>query len=121
MINCTIVGNVGSDPVLKYTDAGKAVCSFSLASSRKYKTNGELVTETTWFRVSCWEGRAEVVAQYVKKGHKVAVVTNGIKGRAYKKDSGDCEVSLDITASEVTFLERKGESLEDDSDETPDF
>lgn len=124
MINLIVTGNVGGDPALKYTDAGKAVCSFSLASTRKYKdSSGNLVSDTTWFRVSCWDQLAEVVAQYVKKGHKVSVHSKMIKSRGYKKDNGDCEASIDITASEVEFLERKGSNLEDDddSDEQPGF
>jgi len=68
------VGNVGRDPEMRYTPAGQAVTSFSVACNRQYTTNnGETIKETIWFRVSAWGKQAEICNQYLKKGSKVLV------------------------------------------------
>lgn len=69
-----IVGNLGGDPVMRYTPSGQAVTNFSVATNRQYTaSNGEQVKETTWFRVSVWGKQAEVANQYLRKGRKVLV------------------------------------------------
>ena len=53
-----IVGNVGRDPEMRYTPAGQAVTSFSVAANRQYtNNNGEAIKETIWFRISAWASR----------------------------------------------------------------
>ena len=70
----TLIGNLGNDPEMRYTPAGKAVCNFSLATNRKWNdANGQEVQETTWFRVSTWGRQAEVCNQYLAKGRRVFV------------------------------------------------
>jgi len=64
-----LVGNLGRDPEMRYTPDGKAVTSFSVATSRKYNDKDE----TTWFRVSVWGKQAESCNQYLTKGSKVLV------------------------------------------------
>ncbi len=55
-----IVGNVGRDPEMRYTPAGQAVTSFSVATNRNYTNSaGAQVKETIWFRVSAWGKQAE--------------------------------------------------------------
>ena len=79
-----IVGNVGRDPEMRYTPSGQAVTSFSVATSRNYKSQGQTVKETIWFRVTCWGRQAEVASNYVKKGQKVLV-----EGRLVADASGN--------------------------------
>lgn len=107
----TIVGNVGRDPEMKFTPSGQAVCSFSVATNRKYTTgSGEKVDETTWFRVTTWGKTAEICNQYVHKGSKVLVEgrltpdksTGG--PRAYAKKDGTPAATYEITAGTVRFL-----------------
>lgn len=107
----TLVGNVGKDPELKFTPSGQAVCSFSVATNRKYKTgSGEQVNETTWFRITTWGKTAEACNQYVRKGSKVLIegrltpdkATGG--PRVYNKQDGTPAASYEITASTVRFL-----------------
>jgi len=112
-----IVGNVGRDPEMRYTPAGKAVTSFSVATNRGY-TNaaGELVKETTWFRVSAWERQAETCNQYLKKGSKVLVegrltcdpATGG--PRIWQDESGASRTSFEVSASTVRFLSSRAET-----------
>ena len=69
-----IVGNVGRDPEMRYTPAGQAVTSFSVATNRNYTNSaGAQVKETIWFRVSAWGKQAETCNQYLHKGSKVLI------------------------------------------------
>jgi single-strand DNA-binding protein len=101
----TLVGNVGRDPELKYTQSGVAVTDFSLAVNRKWTdSNGERKEQVTWYRVTCWRKTAEIVAQYVKKGRQVMVVASQIEANAYAGNDGEPRASLDVTADQVIFL-----------------
>lgn len=112
-----IVGNVGKDPEMRYTPAGQAVTSFSVASNRKYtSSNGEQVNETIWFRISAWGKQAEICNQYLKKGSRVLIegrltpdkTTGG--PRIWQKQDGSSGSSFEVNAQTVRFLSTRGES-----------
>ena len=122
-----VVGNVGKDAEMRYTQSGQAVASFSVATNRQYtQANGEAVKETVWFRVSAWGKQAEVCNQYVKKGMMVLV-----EGRLNaEKDTGGPRIwgenppkaSFEVTAGTVRFLSTKqdeGHNLTDAGDALP--
>ena len=106
----TIVGNLGSDPTMKYTPDGKAVTTFSVAASNKKD-------ETVWFRVSTWDKQAEVCNQYLHKGSRV-LVEGALKAdaqgnpRVYERKDGGWASSYELTAETVRFLTAKGEQVE---------
>ena len=70
-----IIGNLGSDPEMRYTPTNRAVTQFNVAvnQSTKNQQTGEWVEETDWFRVSVWGDRAERMAESLRKGNKVFV------------------------------------------------
>ena len=84
-----IIGNVGRDPEMRYTQSGVAVADFSVAVSRRWtdRTSNEQREKTTWFRVSAWRGLAETVNQYVHKGMQV-MVTGEVDASAYAGQDG---------------------------------
>ncbi|MBI3941890.1 MAG: single-stranded DNA-binding protein [Chloroflexi bacterium] len=99
-----VVGNLGSDPELRYTQSGQAVCSFSLAVNRKWTgQDGQAREETTWFRVSVWGKQAETVNQYLAKG-RMALVEGRIATHAFMGNDGQPRASLDLTADSVRFI-----------------
>lgn len=105
-----VVGNLGSDPELRYTPSGSAVCSFSVATSRKYTSGDELVQETCWFRVTAWDRTAENITEYLKKGSSV-VVEGYLRPdhdtgapRLWTDQSGNVRSSYEMTAMTVRFL-----------------
>lgn len=105
-----IVGNVGRDPELRYTQSGVAVCDFSVAVTRRWGGGeNEQREETTWFRVSAWRGLAETCNTYVHKGMQI-MVTGRIDASAYLDNAGEARASLELTATDVTFLGRRGET-----------
>lgn len=107
----TLVGRLGSDPTMRFTPGGKAVTTFSLATSRSYTDSaGKKVDETTWWRVSAWGAQAESCNQYLSKGSAVLVVgrlrpdpeTGG--PRVYTRKDGTTGASFEVTAENVRFL-----------------
>lgn len=118
-----IVGNLGKDPEMRYTPAGQAVTSFSVASSREYTgSDGQKVKETVWFRVSAWGKQAESCNQYLRKGSKVLVegrlvpdpATGGPK--VWTSKEGKTGASFDVSADTVRFLTPKDDQPSDEPD-----
>ena len=68
------IGNLGTDPEMRYTPNGNAVTSFRLATTRSYNSpDGERRQETEWFTVVTWNRLAELCNQYLTKGKRVLV------------------------------------------------
>jgi len=104
MHKITIIGHLGRDPEMRYTPEGQGVTTFSVASSRKYKTSsGEQKEETEWFNVSAWGKLAEICNQYLTKGKQV-YVEGRLKTRTYETQAGETRFSLDVSCSEIQFL-----------------
>jgi len=104
-----LIGNLGSNPEMRFTPSGDPVTTFSVATSRKY---GEK-DETTWFRVSVWGKQAETCNQYLTKGSKV-LVEGRLKAEpnVYQRKDGTWASSYEITAETVRFLTARGEQVE---------
>ena len=109
-----IIGNVGREPEMRYTQSGVAVCDFSVAVSRRWtdRTSNEQREKTTWFKVSAWRGLAETANQYVHKGMQI-MVTGEVEASAYTGQDGTPRASLEITARDIQFLGRRGEGGEE--------
>lgn len=99
-----IIGNLGSDPELRYTSDGTPVAGFSVAVNRRWtNADGSHGEETTWFRVSAWRKLAETCNQYLRKGRQVMIIGR-VSARAYTAADGQPRASLDVTATDVRFL-----------------
>ena len=104
-----IIGNLGRDPEMRYTQNGSAVTSFSVASNRKYTTReGERRDETEWFNCSAWGKLAETVQQYLQKGSKV-YVEGRLTTRQYQTQSGENRTSIDVMLTEIQFLDSRSD------------
>lgn len=102
-----LIGNVCNEPETKSTPAGATVCSFHVASDRRYKdAKGEKITD--FFRVQAWRQLGEVCSKYVRKGMKVGVVGE-LQPRLFEGKDGKVKLSLDINADEVEFMSRADE------------
>ena len=100
-----IVGFVGADPEMRYTQSGDAVTTFSVATSRKHKNAlGNTVEHTTWHRVTTWRKLAETCSEHVHRGDRV-LVAGTVEARAWADGrSGEPRASLEVTADTVRFL-----------------
>ena len=120
-----IVGNLGRDPEMRYLSSGQAVTNLSVATNRQYTgSDGNLVKETTWFRVTVWGRQAETCSQYLRKGSKVLVEgrlnpDSGTGGpRVWTRQDGTPGANFEVTAGTVRFLSSRAE---DDAFQTGDY
>lgn len=111
-----IVGYLGRDPEMRYTQDGTPVTNFSVATSRKYnRSDGTQVDETIWFRVSAWRRQAETCNEYLQKGQLVLIegwLQHDDKGnpRTFTRNDGTTGASFEVRAQTVRFLGRRGEA-----------
>uniref|UniRef100_E6QMW7 Single-stranded DNA-binding protein (SSB) (Helix-destabilizing protein) n=1 Tax=mine drainage metagenome TaxID=410659 RepID=E6QMW7_9ZZZZ len=100
----TLLGNVGKDPEIRYAPSGSAICSVSIATTRKWKDkSGEKKEETDWHRVVFYERLAEIAGQYLKKGNPV-YVEGRLKYGKYTDKDGVERYTTDIVVSEMQLL-----------------
>jgi single-strand DNA-binding protein len=101
-----LIGNVGSEPEMRYTPNGKAVTSFRMATNYRYVgPDGERREETEWFRVSVWGRQAESCNQFLSKGKRV-YVEGRLHSRNWEGQDGQMRNSLEVSANRVIFLDR---------------
>ena len=110
MNKLVIVGNLTQDPLQKDFNGNK-VTEFSVAVDRKFKVNGQKVTD--FFRVKCWNKLSEFTYTYLAKGRKVLVIGE-LQARTYTDQEGMTRISLDVNADEVEFLGGKSEEAATD-------
>jgi single-strand DNA-binding protein len=105
-----VIGNLGSDPEMRYTPNGQSVTSFNIASNRRYRTaDGEQREETEWFRCSAFGRLGETCNQYLTRGQQV-YVEGRLRGRSYSDRDGQPRYSLEITLNEMQMLGRRGDN-----------
>lgn len=99
-----LLGNVGKDTELRYTNNGKAVASFSLATSESWRDqSGTMQERTTWHNVVAWDKLAEICNQYVKKGKQV-YLEGRIQNRSYDDKDGNKRYISEIVATDLILL-----------------
>lgn len=106
------VGNLGGDPELKFLPSGNSVVNFSIATSRRWKDKdtGEKKEETEWHNCEAWGKLAEIIAEYLKKGSKIAI-EGRLKTTPYEKD-GHKFYPTKIIVEEMEMLDSKDKSSE---------
>jgi len=123
-----IIGNLGSDPEMRYMPDGTAVANFSVATNRRWtdRSSGQQKDETTWFRVSVWGRQAESVNQYLSKGRQVMVqgriAPDPQTGspRVFTRQDGTAGSSFEIRATTVQFIGgREATAFPSESDGAP--
>lgn len=104
-----LIGNLGSDPVIRYTPNGTAVAKISLATSDVWreKQSGELKDRTEWHWVVFFNRLAEIVGQYLHKGSKV-YVEGILRTRKWQDKNGIERYTTEIIANEMQMLDSKG-------------
>ena len=103
-----LIGRATRDPELKTTQNGTAVGSFSIACNRSWTQSGEKKEEVGFFNCTAWSKLAETIAQYVKKGDKIAV-EGRLQQRTWEKD-GQKHSVVEIVVDNVQFLGGKSDS-----------
>jgi len=102
-----LIGNVGTDPEMRFTPSGNPVTSFRVATSRVYTTSeGERRQETEWFTVVAWKKQAESCNQFLTKGQRV-YVEGSLRTRSWEGRDGQKRVTAEVIANRVLFLDRQ--------------
>jgi len=102
-----IIGNLGTDPEMRFTPNGNPVTSFRIATSRNYTSpEGERKQETEWFDVVTWNRLAETCNQFLIKG-KRAYVEGRLRTRNWEGQDGQKRSRIEIIANRVLFLDRQ--------------
>ena len=104
-----LVGHLGRDPELRYTQNGQAVANFSLATSESYsKRDGEREERTEWHRIVAWGRLAEICGEYLSKGRQI-YIEGRIQTREWEDREGEKRRTTEIVAREMQMLGRRGE------------
>lgn len=115
-----LIGNLGKDPELRYTTAGVAVATFTLATNESWKDqDGNLQERTEWHNIVAWRKLAEICGEWLKKGKKV-YIEGRIQTRSYDdKNTGAKKYITEIVADNMIMLDGKGGGSEGGSAPPP--
>jgi single-strand DNA-binding protein len=114
-----IIGNLGSDPEMRFTPSGSPVTTFRVAVNRVFKSpEGEYKDETEWFSIVTWMRLAETCNQYLTKGQKV-YCEGRLHTRSWEGQDGQKRYRTEVVADKVIFLDKRsviaaGEEKPDD-------
>lgn len=99
-----IIGNLGADPEMKFSPTGRAVTTFSVACSRKYKDqSGTEKEDTQWFSIVSWDKLAESCNKNLTKGDAVMIVGR-LVNRSWDGTDGQKHYKTEIIAGTINFL-----------------
>ena len=106
-----IIGNLGSEPEMRFTPNGRPITSFRVATNWRYTTpEGERREETEWFSVVAWNRLAEQCNQFLGKG-RLIYAEGRLRTRSWEDQNGQKYFRNEIIANRITFLDRREASL----------
>ena len=109
-----IIGRLGRDPQLRYTQSGSPVATLNVATDESYTDrDGNKVDRTEWHRVSVFQRQAENCANFLAKGSLI-YVEGSLQTRKWQDQQGQDRYTTEIKAQRVQFLGRKGDSADRD-------
>lgn len=106
-----LIGRLGKDPELKYTESGKPVCNFSIATSSKWTKDGQDNEATTWHNIVAWGKQAEVLKEYLRKGKEV-YIEGRIDNGKYKDGEGKDRYYSQVVLQSFQFVGSRGDAAE---------
>ena len=105
-----LIGNLGRDPELRYTQSGQAVANFTLATNEQWTNrNGEREERTEWHRIVVWGRQAEICGEYLSKGRQV-YVEGRLQTREWEDRDGNKRNTTEVSANKVLMLGPRGEA-----------
>ena len=110
--NCILIGNLGADPEIFYSQEGEPIASFNLAfNSSKKKTN--------WIKVTCFKKLAEIVEKYLHKGARIAIVGT-LDQQRWETEDGESKNNFQIIANTIEFIKTDRKDSEENQSEKDD-
>lgn len=109
MINKAIlIGNLGADPEIRYTQSGTQVANFNVATTERWKgQDGQMQESTEWHRIVAFARLAEICGEYLNKGSKV-YIEGRIQTRKWQDQNGNDKYTTEILAREMKMLTPRG-------------
>ena len=105
-----LIGRLGQDPDVRYTQSGDCVANLSLATSEKYKDkDGQPQESTEWHRVVLFKRQAELADEYLRKGSQV-YIEGKIQTRKWQDNEGNDRYSTEVRGFQMQFLDSRGDS-----------
>jgi single-strand DNA-binding protein len=116
MVNKVIlIGRLGRDPELRYTQGGQPVANFSLATNERWTSkDGEKQERTEWHRIVVWGKTAETCSEYLSKGRQI-YVEGRLQTREWEDKEGNKRSTTEVNANTVQFLGARGDTGGGDS------
>lgn len=108
-----IIGTLGDDPTIRYSQNGMAMASLSIATSEtwKDKQTGNQESKTEWHKVVLWKRLAELAGEYLKKGSKV-YIEGKLQTRSWQDQSGQKKYITEIVGQQMQFLDSRVKSAQ---------
>ena len=116
MINKVIlIGNLGADPEIRYTQSGTPVCNFNVATTERWKgQDGQQQEQTEWHKVVAWRRLAEICSEFLSKGSKV-YIEGKLQTRKWQDQNGNDRYTTEIVARDMQMLTPRGASSTNES------
>lgn len=106
-----LIGRLGQDPEVRYTQSNTAVANFSLATNERYKDrNGEFQEKTEWHRIVAWGRTAEICQEYLKKGSLV-YIEGPIETREWEDKEGQKRYTTEVKALTMRMLDSRSDQM----------
>ena len=103
-----LIGRLGQDPELKYTQSGVAVAKFSLATNQQWKDqDGNAQDRTEWHNVVAWRRLAEICSEYLKKGSKV-YLEGSLSTSSWEDENKKKHYKTEVELNAMIMLDAKG-------------
>ena len=99
----TIVGNLGADPEVRYSQSGTAMCNLRVAVTERRKEGDNWTDHTEWFTLVCFGKTAENAQKFLKKGRQV-YADGRFQARKWTDREGQTKTSLEVVCDKLMFL-----------------
>ncbi len=114
-----LIGNLGSDPEIRYLPSGAKVANFNIATSETYTNReGEKTTQTEWHRLELWDRLAEIAEKYLSKGSTI-YVEGKLKTDSWQDNDGVQRSTTKIRVLSLQMLDKKGDTSPSDYSSQP--
>jgi single-strand DNA-binding protein len=103
-----LIGNLGRDPEVRYTQGGRAVANFTMATNERWKDKaGNRQERTEWHSIVAWGPKADFVQNYLKKGRRV-LVEGKLQTRDWTDNQNVKHYKTEIVADNIQFMDAAG-------------
>src|SRR4051794_28509896 len=107
-----LIGRLGQDPQMRYTQSGTPVTTFSLATNRQWQgKDGTMQDETDWHTVVAWDKLGQICSEHLTKG-RLVYIEGRLQNRSWEQD-GQTRYKTEIVASDMLILDTRGGTYND--------